>query len=234
MKKRIFLILFLISGMLVLSACGIKENNLNDAQKFKEEYEGFNGEKNDYFEYRNLSINEENSIIYSSVEEIVQKIENNETFIVYFGDPECPWCRSIIEQAINSANDNGISKIYYVRIWNGFHNEILRDVYELGQDSPVLKEKGTDSYYKLLKYFDKLLKYYTLTNKNNKTIQVNEKRILAPNFIYINNGNPIDLIDGISSKQESYNSDLTEEILKEEKEKFDRFYQNTKICSEKC
>lgn len=233
MKKRLFLVLLLV-GVISLSACGTKEKNISDSQKFKEEYESFNGEQNDYFEYRNLSITEENPIIYSSAEDIVQKIENNETFIVYFGDPECPWCRSIIEQAINSANENGISKIYYVRIWNGFHNEILRDVYELDQDSPVLKEKGTDSYYKLLKYFDKLLKYYTLTNKNNKMIQINEKRILAPSFIYVKAGNPEQLVDGISKKQENYNNDLTEEILSEEKEIFDDFYQNTKVCSDKC
>ena len=233
MKKGLFLV-FLLMGVISLSVYDMKVKNINDSLKFKEEYEGFNGEKNDYFEYRNLSITEKNPIIYSSAEEIVQKIENNETFIVYFGDPECPWCRSVIEQAINSANENGISKIYYVRIWNGFHNEILRDVYELDKESPVLKVKGTVSYYKLLKYFDKLLKDYTLTNKVNKTIQVNEKRIFAPSFIYVKDGNPLQLVDGISKNQESYNSTLTEEILSEEKEIFDKFYQNTKTCSNNC
>ena len=233
MKKGLFLV-FLLMGVISLSVYDMKVKNINDSLKFKEEYEGFNGEKNDYFEYRNLSITEKNPIIYSSAEEIVQKIENNETFIVYFGDPECPWCRSVIEQAINSANENGISKIYYVRIWNGFHNEILRDVYELDKESPVLKVKGSVSYYKLLKYFDKLLQDYTLTNKDNKTIQVNEKRIFAPSFIYVKDGNPLQLVDGISKKQESYNSTLTEEILSEEKEIFDKFYQNTKTCSNNC
>lgn len=233
MKKGLFLV-FLLMGVISLSVYDMKVKNINDSLKFKEEYEGFNGEKNDYFEYRNLSITEKNPIIYSSAEEIVQKIENNETFIVYFGDPECPWCRSVIEQAINLANENGISKIYYVRIWNGFHNEILRDVYELDKESPVLKVKGTVSYYKLLKYFDKLLQDYTLTNKDNKTIQVNEKRIFAPSFIYVKDGNPLQLVDGISKKQESYNSTLTEEILSEEKEIFDKFYQNTKTCSNNC
>ena len=233
MKKGLFLV-FLLIGVISLSVYDMKVKNINDSLKFKEEYEGFNGEKNDYFEYRNLSITEKNPIIYSSAEEIVQKIENKETFIVYFGDPECPWCRSVIEQAINSANENGISKIYYVRIWNGFHNETLRDVYELDKESPVLKVKGTVSYYKLLKYFDKLLKDYTLTNKDNKTIQVNEKRIFAPSFIYVKDGNPLQLVDGISKKQENYNSTLTEEILSEEKELFDKFYQNTKTCSNNC
>lgn len=81
----------------------------------------------------------------------------------------------VIEQAIKSANDNGIAKIHYVRIWNGFHNEILRDVYELDDTTPVLKTKGTGAYYTLLKYLDNLLQDYTLTDKNKKTISVNEK-----------------------------------------------------------
>ena len=37
------------------------------------------------------------------------------------------------------------------------------------------------------------------------------KRIFVPSFIYIKDGNPLQLVVGISKKQESYNSTLTEE-----------------------
>ena len=60
------------------------------------------------------------------------------------------------------------------------------------------------------------------------------KRIFVPSFIYVKVGNPLQLVVGISKKQESYNSTLTEEILSEEKEIFDKFYQNTKACSNNC
>lgn len=234
MKKKILLILLLTVGIINLTACNNQKGKVADAEKFKEEYESFNGKKNDYFEYRNVSIDEKNPFIYTTAEDIVERIENKETFIVYFGDPECPWCRSMIEQAIKSANENDIEKIYYVRIWNGFHNEILRDVYELKEDNPVIKSKGTDAYYKLLNYFDELLEDYTLTDENENIVKVGEKRISAPNFISIKNGVAEELIEGISQKQKTYNSELTAEMIQDEKEIFDNFYAKTNMCFDKC
>ncbi len=234
MKNKMLLILLLILGIMSLTACSSQKEKISDALKFKEEYESFNGEKNDYFKYRNLSINENNPFVYTTAEDIVKKIENEETFIVYFGDPECPWCRSVIEQAIESANENSVEKIYYVRIWNGFHNEILRDEYELKDSNPIIKSKGTDAYYKLLEYFGELLENYTLTDENDSVVEVGEKRIFAPNFVSIKNGKAEEIISGISEKQENFNSELSEEILKEENEIFDKFYLTTKICTDKC
>ena len=234
MKNKILSSLLLIVGLLSVTACNKQETKITDAEKFKNEYESFNDKQNDYFEYRNLSISEKNPFIYTSAEDVVQKIENKETFIVYFGDPECPWCRSVIEEAISSASENSIKKIYYVRIWDGFHNEILRDVYELKDGKPTIKSKGTDAYYKLLNYFDEVLEDYTLTDENNKTIKVNEKRIFAPSFIFIQNGKTEALVQGISKKQKSYNSELTEEIIEDEKNIFNSFYAKANLCFEKC
>lgn len=112
-----------------------------------------------------MSIDKNNPFIYTPAEDIVKKIENEETFIVYFGDPECSLCRSVIEQSVESASENSVEKIYYVRIWNGFHNEKLRDVYELKDGETTIKSKGTDTYYKLLSYFDEILEDYTLTDE---------------------------------------------------------------------
>ncbi len=224
MKKKILLILFIIVGTVGVVTYNVKGKELDDAMKFKKEYESFNGKKNDYFKYRNLSINEKNPFIYTTAEDIVKRIEKKETFIVYFGDPECPWCRSVIEQAVKSANDNNVNKIYYVKIWDGFHNEKLRDVYELEDDKPVLKSKGTDAYYKLLNYFGDLLDDYTLTDESGNSVNVGEKRIFAPNFILVENGETKKVIQGISEKQQSYNSELNTEIINDEKSIFDNFY----------
>ncbi len=234
MRNKILLILLLTLGIISLTACSNKTVKTNDAEKFKKEYESFNGKKNDYFKYRELSIDEKNPFVYTTAEDIVKRIENKESFIVYFGDPECPWCRSVIEQAVKSAIENNVEKIYYVRIWNGFHNEILRDVYELKNENPTIKSKGTEAYYKLLSYFDKLLEDYTLTDENKNIVKINEKRIFVPSFISVKNGNAEELIEGISKKQENFNSKLTDEIINEEKEIFDNFYAKPNICSDKC
>ena len=55
------------------------EKKNEDAIKFKEEYESFNGKKNDYFAYRELNIDEENPFVFSTDSEIVEKIENKES-----------------------------------------------------------------------------------------------------------------------------------------------------------
>lgn len=215
----------LITLLLIVSVTGCTKKNL-DSKKFKEEYESFNDKKNDYFEYRDLDLDEKNPFVYSTDAEIVEKIENDESFIVYFGDPECPWCRSVIEEAIKSANENDIDKIYYVRFWDGFHKEIIRDVYELDENNaPVLKEKGSDAYTKLLEYLDSVLKDYTLKDSDGNTINVGEKRIFLPNFVAVIDGEAKELIQGISENQESYNSKLTDEIIADEKKMFDEFFQ---------
>lgn len=225
MKKKILLLLLLSLTFVGVAGCGKTEKKNEDALKFKEEYESFNGKKNDYFEYRKLTIDEENPFVFATDSEIVEKIENKESFIVYFGDPQCPWCRSIVEQAIESAKANGIEKIYYVRFWDGFHEEKIRDVYELDENNkPILKQEGSKAYTKILEYLDSVLSDYTLKDKDGNKVDVNEKRIFLPNFVAVVNGEAKELIEGISEKQTEFNGELTEEILADEKESFDTFF----------
>ena len=231
MKKKILLSLFAIVLLLgVATGCGKKEEKKNeDAIKFKKEYESFNGKKNDYFDYRTLNIDEDNPFVFATDEEIVKMIENKETFIVYFGDPQCPWCRSIIEQAIKSAKENDIDKIYYVRFWDGFHEEKIRDVYELDENNkPRLKQEGSKAYPKLLEYLDDVLSEYTLKDKEGNTVSTGEKRIFLPNFVAVVKGEAKELIEGISEKQTEYNGELTKEILKDEQKAFNDFFKKYK------
>ncbi len=228
MKKYIWLVIpIIILGFLVYAKGFVKESE--DAIKFKEEYESFNNKSNDYFDYRNLSIEEDNPIVFSTDEEIVKMIENKESFIVYFGDPECPWCRSMVEELIKTANENKIKKIYYIRFWDGFHNEIIRDTYIIdSKGNAVVKDKGTDAYYKLLEYLDNVLSDYTLKDEKGNTIKTGEKRIFLPNIVAIVDGESKELIEGISSKQESYNDELNDEIIKDERKIFNDFFKKYK------
>ena len=231
MKKKILLSLFAVVLLLgATTGCGKKAEKKNeDAIKFKEEYESFNDKSNDYFDYRALSIDEDNPFIFATDEEIVKMIENKETFIVYFGDPQCPWCRSIIEQAIKSAKKNGIDKIYYVRFWDGFHEEKIRDVYELDENNKTkLKQEGSKAYPKLLEYLDDVLSDYTLKDKNGNKVDVGEKRIFLPNFVAVVKGEAKELIEGISESQTEYNGELTEEILNDEQKAFNDFFKKYK------
>ena len=225
MKKKVFLILILFIGLFVT---GCSANN-KDALKFKEEYEKINGDKTSYSDnkYRTLKIDKNNPYVYSSAKEILEKINNKETFYVYFGSSYCPWCRSVIEKSIDSAQKNNIKKIYYVDIWNGFHNEILRDTYKLNDKNEAEKEKdGTKEYYKLLEKFDNLLEDYTLTTDDGEEVKVGEKRIFAPDFIYVENGVAKSITSATSENQKDADAKLTKEILKDEEKSFDNFFKN--------
>lgn len=225
MKKKVFLILILFIGLFVT---GCSTNN-KDALKFKEEYEKINGDKTSYSDnkYRTLKIDKNNPYVYSSAKEILEKINNKETFYVYFGSSYCPWCRSVIEKSIESAKKNNIKKIYYVDMWNGFHNEILRDTYKLNDENEATKEKdGTKEYYKLLEKFDNLLEDYTLTTDDGEEVKVGEKRIFAPDFIYVENGVAKRITSATSENQKDADAKLTKEILKDEEKSFDNFFKN--------
>lgn len=221
MKKIIILLITLV----LLTSCVKKET---DANKFKKEYENKNSEEIIAGEnYRKLDISKSNPFVYSSGDEIVNKIENKETFYVYIGSSKCPWCRSVIEKFIEIANLNNIDKVYYVDIWGNDHEEILRDKYTLDENNkPQKTVEGTESYYKLLNYFDEFLEEYTLTTAKGKTVKVGEKRIFAPTFAYIEEGIVKKLVTGISDKQTTYNAELTNEILDDEAKTFKEFLNN--------
>lgn len=225
MGKKIIVLFLIIISIFLITGC--RKNNA-DAKKFSEEYEKLNNTKAPYGDnenYRNISIPKNNSFVYSNAKEIVEMIDNKETFYVYFGSAHCPWCRSVIEKAVEVANKNKVEKIYYVNIWKGFHEEILRDTYEIGDNNKPNKVKdGSKEYYKLLNKFDNLLEDYTLTTDNNEKINVGEKRIFAPNFIYVEKGKAKKIITGISKKQTKYNSKLNKNILADEKKKFNNFF----------
>ena len=86
--------------------------------------------------------------------------------------------------------------------------------------------KGTKAYYKLLKSFDSVLSDYTITDEDKKEYKVGEKRIYAPNFIYVKNGKVVRLEEGISDKQTNPNEELTLNILKDEEKLFNKFFKD--------
>lgn len=222
MKKILLIMPFIMITLLVLTGCN------NSIRSFKEDYESLNGKTSaSGKEHRTVTIPENNPFVFSSAKEIIKKIENNETFYVYFGSKLCPWCRSVIEKAIEVANDNSIKKIYYVDIWDDEGKEILRDKYVIGQSGIAEKtNEGTTEYFKLLEYFDTLLPEYKFAaNKNGgDELNIDEKRIYAPTFIYVDSGVPIKITDGLSDKQTSSREELTKEILMDEELKFNDFF----------
>ncbi len=214
--KKIFknTLIFIIIFSLAI-ACS-KETNENkektDAIKFKEEYEALNNtiSEKDGKKIRSITIKEDNPIQYKTADELVEMINNKETFVVYFGFPDCPWCRSVIPTLIEVASKLNFQKIYYVDV------KEIRDTLSLNEEGKIVVEnEGSEGYKKLLKILDNVLEKYTLTNAKGKKIDTKEKRIYAPNIVAIKDGVSLKLTDGISEKQENGYVDITEEMKRE-------------------
>ena len=228
MKKYLSIVMILLI-LIGVSACKKEEKNTNpSALAFKEEYESLNGKTNaSGKEHRTVTIDQDNPFEKVEASKIVELLNNKETFYVYFGDPLCPWCRSVIAKSIEVANKNNISKIYYVKVWDEDGNEILRSKYTLDKkNKPKLIIDGTKEYKLLLEAFDNVLSEFTLKTTEGKTIKVGEKRIYAPNFIYVKEGKAEKLISGYSEKQTDAREVLTKEMLEDEEKIFDEFFKN--------
>ena len=233
MKKILVIITILVLTM-VSVGCKKEEKTLTDAVKFKEEYEALNGQKNQNdVAYREITISEDNPFIYTTAEEVVKKIDNGETFAIYFGFKSCPWCRSILPTLIKVADDLNINKIYYVDVLE------VRNTYELNdKNKPEETKKGSEGYYELLERLDNVLSDYTLTDSKGKTVKVGEKRIYAPNIVSIVDGKAEKLTEGISEFQTDGYMELTQEMQDESYDKIkcvlDCLAEDVEACHRGC
>lgn len=202
MKKYKYL-LFLLVFMIILTGCSKKE--MTDSIKFKEEYESLNGKTNDNNKkYKTLNISEDNNIIYSSVDEIINILESG-TGVIYFGFPECPWCRNAVPVLLDAADETG-SDIYY------FNALSIRDTKELDEDGNVITTKeGTDKYYKILELLGDNADIYS--GLNDESI----KRLYFPTVVFVLDGEVLYHHTGTLDSQEdpyiSLTDDQKEELL---------------------
>ncbi len=215
--KKIINILLIVILILGTTACKKSEKELTDAEKFKKEYESLNNQvrEKDNKKIREVTIPSDNPIVYKSAEGIVKMIDNKESFLVYFGFSDCPWCRSVIEELIKVSKDNSVAKIYYVDVKD------IRDTKEIDTEGNIkTTQKGSKGYNELLKRMSNVLADYKINDKNGNEIDTNEKRIFAPNVVAISKGKAIELATGESTKLKNPYDELTDEMRKETYNKF--------------
>lgn len=217
-NKVLFIIIISLSCIFMLTGC---DNNLTDSEKFKKEYESLNNIEKNGKVIRNIKIKKDNPFVYASEKDIINLMDRGETFVVYFGFAECPWCRSILETLINVVDDLDIDKVYYVDVQD------IRDTLKLDEDGNIItSKKGTDDYYILLEKLDNVLENYELVDSKGNNVNTKEKRIYAPSIVSIVNGKAESLESGISKNQTDAYMKLTDDMIKETYDLFE--------CSLKC
>lgn len=221
-KRSIFVVIALIIVLIITGCSYEKKDKIDDALRFKEEYESINGDvvEGTNYKVRELTIPEDNPIVYAEANDIISMMDNNETFVVYFGFSSCPWCRSVLPILLDVAEESNIEKIYYVDVKD------IRDKLEINEDGEVVTVKeGSEGYIGLLNRLDDVLDDYTL-EYNGKEVETDEKRIYAPNIVSVVNGEAKELETGISDDQDNPYMELTEDMKKDTYNKFK--------CSIKC
>ena len=208
---------------------------VTDAYKFKNEYESVNNnDLGNGKKVRELTIADNNPFVYKTPEELVKMVEEDKTFVVYFGFNTCPWCRSVITSLIDSALENGIKKVYYVDVKD------IRDTYELNDNNEAIRTKeGTDAYYRLLELLNPVLNDYTplkYETKKGKTkeVKIDEKRIYAPNVVVVKNGEAIIMESGIVEELADPYMDLDDGIKCKIKEQFNCMFEKLNTDSNTC
>lgn len=205
MKKLSVLILILC--LFGLTAC----NNKTDAQKFKDEYESLNGQNSPSGKkYKKLNIDSENPIKYSNYDEVLDVI-NNGTGIIYFGYPECPWCRTAINVLFETAKDYDIDTIYYMNLKDERDYKEVKDgkiVFQEDEDGKKLK--GSKGYFKLLDALNEELDDYKI-EVDGKIYDTKEKRIYVPLIVFVNDGKIVGTHTSTVDSQENGYDELTEQ-----------------------
>lgn len=178
-----------------------------DAERFQQEYMSQNAKLDEHFHFmRKLEINKENPMVYSSFENVLQRLDNQESFYVYFGFAKCPWCRALVSPMLTAAADCDISQILYIDL------STSRDLYILKDGIPVQFRAGADGYTEVLERFSALLDNYTLSDSHGVEIPVGEKRIYAPTLIRVQDGQPVRIYTGSSKLTDAY-APLSDDVL---------------------
>lgn len=185
MRKKLIIGLSIMLILVLLTGCTNKKvSKTTDAIKFKEEYESLNDQINEgnQKKYPKVSIDKSNPIQYATIDDVLEVLDNK-TGVIYFGFPNCPWCRNAVPVLLNAATSTGLDRIYYLNVLD------IRDTKEIDNNGKVVTtNKGKKGYSKLLEKMDSILPEYTLEDEDENEVSANEKRIYVPLVVFVKKG----------------------------------------------
>ena len=224
MKKNIIIILsvVLIMGILSLILLFIKADNgkvayTEDEIKFKNEYEKDNGvEIAENYILKTLNIDSDNNVKYVTDDNIINLLTKG-TNVIYFGWPECNWCRTALPILLDTLKENNVDTLYY------YNFKKLRNAYENND------EEKNKIYEEIINIIGNDIE--TVFDEN--STRTNEKKILAPTVVFIKDGKYI----GLHFKTVDSQINSTDELNEKEKKELKRKYQelidklNVNVCT---
>lgn len=226
-KKLILIVVLgvtlLILGIILFLNLNNKKDKVSDASKFKEEYEKLN----DTYAYGNvkyskLNISDSNPFVYANYDKVIDTLKN-ETGIIYFGYPKCPWCRN----AVNVLQYLNVNEILYLDMYD------KRDEYKVEDGNLVKTKDASSKYYELLDLLKDVLLDYEI-EEDGKTYKVNEKRIYVPLIVGVKDGKIVGYHTDVVDLEEGQSP--FELLNKKQQEKLKEIYDDikTKVYDDTC
>lgn len=207
--------------------------NNTDGSKFKKDYEALNNKSSSSGnKYQKLDIDKNNKIKYIDGKEVVEFLKNG-TGIIYFGFPECPWCRGILPTLLESIKESHLTEMLYLDVSD------IRDTFEVKENQIVKTKNASDEYYEILDLLDHYLDNYVIKDENGIEYEVKEKRLLVPLVVSVKNGIIMDVHKGSVELEEGKTpyDELNELQISELQVIFSNLIEATKdkaSCNEYC
>ena len=214
----LILILILIIGAITTY---ILIQNSKDSHKFKKEYESYNNKSWEYEgkkgKYLNIEINKDNPIIYLNDENIVKELKEGDK-IIYFGFPDCNWCRSAVPVLLKSAEENGVEKIYYYDFGE------VREAFEKNKNNEKAK-----IYQQIIEVLDS-----NITSTFESGAKKGEKRLSAPTVVLMKDGKVSSFHYRTVESHQNYNKNLTTEEYNELYKIYEDMMIDLIMCTSDC
>lgn len=197
----ILIIIFLLSSYLIYNFVDSDTKNIvtNEEIKFKEEYEKLNGVYNENVNnyYMKVDILENNNVEYKSADEIIDILKGG-TGVIYFGFPECPWCRNLVPVLVDTLSEYTVP-FYYFNAYD------IRDSKHLDENGNIVTDKeGTKEYYEIVDILKDYLGEYS--GLNDSSI----KRLYFPTLVFVKDGKILYVHTGTLDSQKNPYIELTD------------------------
>ena len=214
MKKGAYTLL-IVALLIIATRCNNKDT---DESKFKEEYESLN------HEYLAIDISKDNNIKYSTVNEVVDILQNG-TGIIYLGNPFDAMSRNVVPVLLESASELGVEEIYYLNIKNEDSTDQMDSLTPSMEDYKILLDTLKDS-----------LEHYKLEEDTMNPVNEDDNIVVIPTVIFAYEGEVV----GIHTNSVKTHVDPNNLLTNDEKNELMDIYINyihkvlNDVCTEEC
>ena len=205
-RRRAVMLLVCAALLLSMTDCVLAAEEPEDAAAlWKAEYESLNGEKTETGESYPTVILPEGLNITLPTEEEVTGLFRNGTGVLYFGFPECPWCRTLLPVLSEVLTEHPGIGLYCYDL------RADRDEYQMDEDGGLRQiREGTGFYGSLLSFLDGWIGPYRGLDDDSL------KRIYMPTLVFLRDGViqsvHISTVDGQKSGYDPLTDEQREEL----------------------